>query len=209
MLPRSLSQRTAAIGFFLAPTAIAIDIVWEPTDLILGVPTTVSIYFQTNDSEFAYALGGFGLVDSGGDGTPGSNVIPDGGLFFDTDGPDNIELTSDDGWAWQGGLEGEQFAQSLVPLEVSMRGVVSPFRVPPNDRLLAATLKITGTSLGDFRLVPMHEHVDESLGLVAIKDGAEPVFHVVPVPPTAALLAVGAIGAFRRRSDKRVGSRAY
>ena len=184
----------------LAPGVLALDLVWEPTELVIGVPTTVSIYIQANDSEFFYGAGEFRLAVWGGDGTPTPTAIPDGGLFYDTNGLDDTNFTADDGWAWQGSLTGSGFIRSITfPSVTWAREGDSPFRVPPNDRLLAATLEITGTELGDFRLVPRGYHLDHFFDDVTIKEGAEPVFHVTPTPPTAALLAAGALAASRRR----------
>lgn len=66
-----------------------------------------------------------------------------------------------------------------------------------SDRLLAVTLRITGTELGDFRMVSTRAHSDEAFNKVILKEGVEPVFTVTPEPTTAGLLGVGALRVFR------------
>ena len=183
----------------MASAAPAVDVVWEPTELIVGVPTEVSIYVQANDSELRYGGGGFGLVNPA-TGVPLPAAIPDGGLTFDLDGPDNTSFTADDGWVWRNGLN----AAPYIPLINDPSSVINAaggatFIVPANQRLLAATLLLTGTSQGDFRLVPLFEQFDDDFNDLTIKEGTQPVFSVVPEPATVALLAIGGLGMLRRR----------
>ena len=163
--------------------APAIDIVWEPTVLEIGVPTIVSIYIQTNEDELRYGGGRFGLNNPGTD-TPLGSATPDGVLFYDLDGPDNTPFTGDDGWVWQNGLDGGLFI-SLIndPSTALVAPNISNFIIPANDRMLVATLLLTGTELGDKRLVPIMEHVDDNdFTNFDIKEGAVPVFTVIPEP---------------------------
>ena len=178
-----LSKYTTFLLFVAVntPASLAIDVVWEPTELILGVPTEVRFYIQANDEDFAPAGGGISISDVN-DGTPLPSAVPDGGLFFDLDGPDDIDFTGDDGWKWQGGIDGSQgFTTQVNPPEFIYFGVIgnSPFVVPAGTRLLAASLVITGTELGAFRLAPIYTLFDESFNEVPVKDGLETVFDVV------------------------------
>lgn len=202
--------RAFILSWALVSSATAVDLVWEPTELVIDVPTTVSIYIQANESLFRYGAGAFGLVQS--DGTPSQPATPDGGLYYDVDGPDNTDFTEDDGWIWHNGLAVEPpsgiFDAQVNPPETAYVGTsASPFVVLPNDRLLAATLDITGSELGVFRLIPSHQHFDDSFREILIKEGAEPVFHVIPEPGTLLLLAFGVIGTLPRGS-KSVSVRA-
>ena len=171
----------------------AIDLVWEPTELILGVPTEVRIYIQANDADFG--LGGWAIDIADVDGTPRPSAVPDGGLFFDVNGPDDTDFTGDDGWKWQGVLDDSPtFLASVNPPEIVYNGFKgeSPFVVFAGQRLLAASIVITGTKLGSFRLVPDLTIVDDFFFDAFIEEGGEPVFNVVrgPSVPTVSQWAM-------------------
>ena len=164
--------------------SLAIDLVWEPTDLIHGVPTEVRIYIQADDGDFALGVWSVDIANLV-DGTPLPDAVPDGGLFFDVDGPDDTDFTGDDGWKWQGVLDDfPTFLASVNPPEIFHSGPDggSPFVVLAGQRRLAASIVIVGTKLGTFRLLVGGWIIDDFFNDAFIEDGDEPVFIVVQGP---------------------------
>ena len=83
---------------------------------------------------------------------------------------------------------------------VSPTGGATAFRGPADGRILMATLDLTGTALGAFGLDLGDPLLfDDFAKEPNFKGGTEPVFNVTPEPATLALLAIGGLGALRRR----------
>ena len=169
-------------------SASAIDLVWEPTDLVLGEQTEISLYIQANEAAFRYGGGGLGLTQS--DGTPTPSSIPDGGLWFDLDGTPDLNPGDPgyfpvDNFQWLNGMEippdpdampfpTPGYINSIVPPEsVWSGGSDGVILLLAEERLQIASFLLEGTEVGEFRLVPFLEQFHSSFNDLIVKEGTE------------------------------------